>query len=166
MGTIRARDAIDDRVDSCESAIHRWLPRAIALLLLVALGWLYLSPPTLHLGATDGVIACRPLGVETPGDVWLTTGGEREETVQAYLESAGPWIDDVRDADDSATNASLLERAVADADRLCHDARENRQTTLLLGTAALLALLIWRTRRTPAPGAGSTPIGPSDENSK
>ena len=131
----------------------KWFVRILAVAIVVGLGWLFLSPPTLRLEVTGASLSCRPLGWEMPAEVTLAKDpSDREATIERYLQETGPWADasdPLTDQQIRDLNAETIAGATDDADALCGEARQNRQTTLLLGSAASLALLVWwRTRRT------------------
>jgi len=131
----------------------KWFRRVLTLVIIVGLGWLYLSAPGIRLDTTNDVIACQPLGFQTPKDVVLLAYPiDTEETIEKYLEESA-FID----ASDPNSRPEQLERAKADVASLCQDARQDRAATLTVALAAALGLLVWwRTRRPRLEPADST----------
>ena len=137
----------------------KWFYRALAVVIVAGLAWLYFSPPVVTLDGTGSAISCEPLGFETPGTVSpLTTSLEFDEKVQTYLESEGLVDDDTSPAEER--EATL--RARADIAAGCTDARFSRQSTLIVLSALGLGLLVWR-RTIPAQPL-PTSAAPSKEN--
>jgi hypothetical protein len=141
-----------------------WFPRVFAAVVILVLGWLFFAPPSLTLEGTGDSLSCRALGSGGSEKVTLAKDpSDRAEVITRYLEEPGPGADDsgaLSDEEVRAANDETIAEATAEAQALCADARQNRQTTLLLGSAASLALLIWwRTRRFSAPAPAPAPTG-------
>ena len=126
-----------------------WLRRILTVAIIVGLGWLFLSPVTLRLEGTGDVISCQPLGWGVAEEVSLLSSPvEDQDAIERYLVETGV-------ADDASVSNELVDQAEANVAQYCSDARQNRQSALLVGLALSLALLVvWRTRRAREAGQG------------
>ena len=133
----------------------KWFYRALVVALVAGLAWLYFSPPVVTLDSTGAAISCEPLGFETPGTISpLSSPLALDDIINQYLES-----DELIDDDSTAEQrADAYNRARADIAAGCSDARESRQASLIVGSAAVLGLLIWRRTAVSTP----TPVTPKE----
>lgn len=133
-----------------------WLKAAIVAALVVAVGWLFWSPPTFAVSATQSV-SCRPLGWEMPGVASLYG---YDSTVQGGSEAVDEALESLSGTADAEQQASFREAVEAGLLVACGDARENRMALLTVAVGTTLAVLIlFRTRARPAPGEQSGPDG-------
>ena len=130
----------------------KWWARIITVLFFVALGWMFLSPPTVAIdidasnGSVHDRLICEALGL---GDVDLSPmngqiSQKRYETLEKYLVARGHVDEDGELAD------GFINDAEAAAQSLCDASRQNRQTAMLVSSVVFLTALVWwRTRRSP-----------------
>ena len=130
-----------------------------ALVVALVLGWLLLAPPTFRVETTGDVVTCRPIGLEwrQPVDLSGRLPSNQFDAVEHYVEQ-------VEGADPLTVQEQL--RAA------CGDAREDRQTLLIVVLAVVLGALVVRrghlrtgstTVSTTATSTGSSSAGPAQE---
>jgi hypothetical protein len=115
-----------------------WGQWGLALVAVVVLGVLVLTPPSFQVFATGDVVTCRPIGLERRGTVPLSSSSGADDAIDNYLA-------DEELADDEV--AARRAEAEAAAIRGCANARQDRQTLIMIALAGLLgALVVMRTR--------------------
>ncbi|WP_285725817.1 hypothetical protein [Psychromicrobium xiongbiense] len=147
----------------------RWTTGMFVIVAVVVLGWLWLSPVPVKVNTTQATFACSPLGPTADGDVGLLYASNSEGAllIKDWLKAVG-----YSDTDITSQMTATAEASLAQA---CDSARQNRQTTLTLGsvtagTITICAVIVMRTRRDdrktgswlhyePAPQEPGTPDG-------
>ena len=105
---------------------------AIALL---AMGWLYLSPPVIEVQPGAIAVNCRPLGPGNAGQVYIFEP-------DSYGEQADALRDAIAGERDLSHDPNTAFQASASLTAGCEQARTNRQTSLFLLVGLTLAALI------------------------
>ena len=101
--------------------------------LVVLCGALLLGPPSIQVKGADGPVGCRPLGLE-----WRQSVGLHTELTNAQARAINEYLDSSSAADlDDATTILLA---------ACRDAREDRQTLIIVVGFVITGWLIVRRR--------------------
>lgn len=109
----------------------RRISHILATLLIVAVGWLFLTAPSFSVPNTYERLQCQPLGDISDNPRSLIGGPlENVDVIDRYLTSTG--------SNSEQRIQNSIDEANATAIQICQDLRSNRQTTIVL----LLALII------------------------
>lgn len=123
-----------------------WWQFARNAVLLVLCGALLLVPPVVEIVGSHDLVTCRPLGVELRAPVSLGSGltDSQSDAIDRYLERYP---------------SSDRERTAARLVAACQDARQDRQTLIVVVGFVLTGWLV--TRRRSGSRASGTPAGES-----